>query len=49
MPRFAETQLPVVCEGCLRVWLPGDRDRWQAYWIDDESEVKLVFRCAQCG
>jgi len=47
--RFAETQPPIACEACLRVWLPGDRERWQARWVDDGPDVKLVFRCTQCG
>jgi hypothetical protein len=31
------------------VWLPRDRDRWQAYWIDDGLEDKLLFYCPTCA
>jgi hypothetical protein len=37
------------CEECRRVWLPGDRDRWRAYWIDDGEEDKLLFYCPTCA
>jgi hypothetical protein len=33
------------CEECRKVWLPADGERWQAYWIDDAPEEKLVFYC----
>lgn len=37
------------CVERSRVWLPLDRERWEAYWIDDGTEEKLVFYCPQCG
>jgi hypothetical protein len=32
-----------LCEECRRLWLPSDPDRWQAHWIDDGPDEKLVF------
>jgi hypothetical protein len=37
------------CEECRELWLPGDRDRWHAYWIDDGEEDKLLFYCPECA
>jgi hypothetical protein len=37
------------CEEWGEVWLPGDAERWQAYWIDDGPEERLVFYCAACA
>jgi len=37
------------CEECREVWLPGDAERWQAYWIDDGPEDRLVFYCPNCA
>jgi hypothetical protein len=38
------------CEECRRVWLPVlGRERWQAHWIDDGPEEKLVFYCLDCA
>jgi hypothetical protein len=37
------------CEECREVWLPRDRERWQAHWIDDGPEEKLVFYCPECA
>lgn len=37
------------CEECRRVWLPGDAERWQAYWIDDGPDDRLAFWCPQCA
>ena len=37
------------CEECRKVWLPGDDERWKAYWIDDGDEDVLVFYCVDCG
>jgi hypothetical protein len=34
-----------LCEECRKVWLPADRERWQAHWIDDGPDEKLVFYC----
>jgi hypothetical protein len=36
-------------EECCRVWLPLDRERWQAFWIDDGPEERLVFYCPWCA
>ena len=36
-------------EECHKVWLPTDGDRWQAHWIDDGHEEKLVLHCAECA
>jgi hypothetical protein len=36
------------CEECREAWLPGDAERWQAYWIDDGPDDKLVFYCPEC-
>jgi len=30
------------CEECRKVWLPADGEPWQAHWIDDGPEEKLV-------
>jgi hypothetical protein len=27
----------------------ADRERWQAHWIDDGPEEKLVFYCPECA
>jgi hypothetical protein len=37
------------CEECNKVWLPTDEERWQAHWIDDGPDEKLVFYCAECA
>jgi hypothetical protein len=37
------------CEECRRVWLPADSRRWQAHWVDDGSDEKLVFFCPECA
>jgi Zn finger protein HypA/HybF involved in hydrogenase expression len=37
------------CEECRELWLPGDVERWQAYWIDNGPEDKLVFYCPECA
>jgi hypothetical protein len=38
------------CVECGEVWLPADKERWQALWIDDggRDEV-LVFYCRDCA
>jgi hypothetical protein len=36
------------CEECRRPWLQADK-RWQAYWIDDGPEDKLLFYCSECA
>ena len=37
------------CEECRRVWLPPERERWQAHWIDAGPDEKLVFYCPECA
>jgi hypothetical protein len=37
------------CEECNKVWLPTDGERWEARWIDDGPEEKLVFYCPECA
>ena len=37
------------CEECRRVWLPGDPDRWRAYWSDDGPDDQLAFWCPECA
>jgi hypothetical protein len=37
------------CEECRRVWWPVDPERWQAHWIDDGPEEKVVFYCLDCA
>jgi hypothetical protein len=36
------------CDECGKAWLPADRERWEAYWVDDGPEEKLVFYCSHC-
>jgi hypothetical protein len=36
------------CEECRRVWLPGDGSRWEAYWVDDGPDERLVFYGPEC-
>jgi hypothetical protein len=36
------------CEECRRVWLPADLARWRAEFLDDGSEDRLGFWCADC-
>jgi predicted RNA-binding Zn-ribbon protein involved in translation (DUF1610 family) len=37
------------CEECGEVWLQADAGRWQAHWIDDGREERLVFYCPECA
>jgi hypothetical protein len=37
------------CEECRELWLSDDHERWQAFWIDDGPDEKLVFYCAECA
>lgn len=37
------------CIECGESWLRWDTDRWQAYWIDDGPEDKLLFYCVACA
>jgi hypothetical protein len=37
------------CEQCRKLWFPGDGDRWQAHWIDDGPEERLLFYCSGCA
>jgi hypothetical protein len=39
----------VRCEECGRVWLPADQEQWQAHWIDDGPEGRIVFYCPDCA
>jgi RNase P subunit RPR2 len=34
------------CAECLKVWLPGDEERWRAYF--DTNDV-LIFYCPECA
>jgi hypothetical protein len=34
------------CEECRTLWLPFDPERWQAHWVDDGPDEKLVFYCS---
>jgi hypothetical protein len=34
---------------CRKLWLPGDDERWLAYWIDDGPEERLLFYCPDCA
>jgi len=36
------------CEECLGVWMPAVA-RWQAQWIDDGPEERLLFYCPACA
>jgi hypothetical protein len=38
-----------LCEECRRVWLPDDQDRWQAHWIHDSPNERLLFYCRECA
>jgi hypothetical protein len=29
--------------------MPADEERWQAHWIDEGPQEKLVFYCPQCA
>jgi hypothetical protein len=37
------------CAECGARWLPADSARWQAHWVDDGPDEKLVFYCSECG
>ena len=37
------------CDECFAVWMPADDARWQAHWIDDGPDEKLVFYCPGCA
>jgi hypothetical protein len=36
------------CEECGERWLPGDRERWLAVFLDDGPEDVLKFWCPEC-
>jgi hypothetical protein len=36
-------------EECRKVWLPDDRERWEAYRIEDGPDDRLLFYCAECA
>jgi hypothetical protein len=37
------------CAECEARWLPADEERWQAHWVDDGPEEKLIFYCPECA
>jgi hypothetical protein len=37
------------CTECDARWLPADEERWEAYWVDDGPEEKLLFYCPECA
>ena len=37
------------CIECGERWLPMDTDHWQAYWIDDGPDDRLLFYCPDCA
>jgi hypothetical protein len=37
------------CEECNTFWLPADGEPWEAHWIINGPEDKLVFYCAECA
>ena len=37
------------CEESRKDWLAGDAERWQAYWIEDGPDERLVFYCPDCA
>jgi hypothetical protein len=37
------------CIECGERWLPTDTDHWQAYWIDDGPDHRLLFYCPECA
>jgi hypothetical protein len=53
LERFIDERLPPLTEVALAAseatatgtWV----ERWQAYWIDDGPEEKLVFYCPECA
>jgi hypothetical protein len=36
------------CIECGRVWWPDEKDRFAAYWTDDEPP-ELAFYCSECA
>lgn len=36
------------CEECGDVWLPGDRERWRAEFVDNGPADRLGFCCPAC-
>jgi RNase P subunit RPR2 len=41
------TVIPL-CEGCRKVWLPGDKERWQRIGSTTARRA-LVFSCPGCA
>ena len=37
------------CQECRKLWLPDDAERWQAHWIDEGPEDRLLFHCETCA
>jgi hypothetical protein len=37
------------CVECDGVWLPANEESWQARWIDDLPDERLVFHCPECA
>ena len=37
------------CEECRKVWVQADAERWQAHWIDDGPDEKLISFCPDCA
>jgi hypothetical protein len=48
-PAVTKLALIPTCEECKEFWLPGDGERWRAYWIYDGDEDRLLFYCATCA
>jgi hypothetical protein len=42
------TRIPQ-CIECAERWLPMDTDHWQAHWIDDGRDDRLLFYCPDCA
>jgi hypothetical protein len=36
------------CAECGEVWLPADRERWEAFLTDDEPP-EVAFYCLECA
>jgi hypothetical protein len=45
--QLSQHQDEIRCEECWCVWLPASVERWQAYWIDDGPEERLLFYCPE--
>lgn len=38
-----------LCEERRKPWLATDDGRWEAHWIDDGPEEKLILFCPDCA